>query len=64
MKPKSGESVVRENLFGGQGDVRVWNLVKGKPLPPFVAVLACELAPGGSVGSHLQQRADEIVVIT
>lgn len=51
----------RENLFGGEGAVHVWDLLPG-PLHPFSAVLGCELDPGGSVGRHSQQRDPEIVV--
>ena len=51
----------REQLFGGQGAVFVWDLLPG-PLEPFSAVLACELEPGGSVGKHSQQRDPEIVI--
>lgn len=53
---------VRKELFGGQGDVAVWDLLQGRAAPPFGAVLACELAPGGSVGRHRQQELPEIVV--
>jgi quercetin dioxygenase-like cupin family protein len=48
-------------LFGGRGAVRVWNLL-GAAAPPFTAVLSCELEPGGSVGSHVQQEFPEIVI--
>jgi quercetin dioxygenase-like cupin family protein len=51
----------RADLFGGSGVVCVWSLLRGDA-PPFSAVLACELAPGGNVGTHLQQRDREIVV--
>ncbi|PRQ01071.1 Cupin domain protein [Enhygromyxa salina] len=51
----------RENLFGGIGTVKVWNLLRTKA-PPFTAVLACELDPGGRVGRHRQQEFPEIVV--
>jgi quercetin dioxygenase-like cupin family protein len=52
---------VHVNLFGGSGEVRVWNLLGG-PAEPFTAVLSCELAPGASVGRHVQQEFPEIVV--
>ena len=52
----------RANLFGGSGEVLVWDLLAGNPEPPFSAVLACELAPGGDVGVHSQQRDPEIVI--
>lgn len=52
---------VREALFGGRERVRVWDLAPG-PASPFAAVLACELEPGGSVGTHLQEHFAEIVI--
>jgi len=52
---------VREQLFGGQGAVRVWALT-AQPAPPFTAVLACELDPNGSVGAHVQEQYPEIVI--
>jgi quercetin dioxygenase-like cupin family protein len=52
----------REALFGGTGAVTVWNLLGRVQAPPFAAVLACELDPGGSVGSHVQQHFPEIVL--
>lgn len=33
-------------------------------MSPFKAVLGCELAPGGSVGPHVQTHFPEIVVVT
>ena len=50
----------RQALFGGAGEVRVWNLLGRHPAPPFAAVLACELDPGGSVGRHKQSTYNEI----
>jgi quercetin dioxygenase-like cupin family protein len=52
----------RDGLFGGKGEVLVWDLLRGAPAPPFSAVLACELAPGGNVGMHAQQRDPEILI--
>lgn len=54
----------RVNLFGGTGEVRVWNLLAGhrREPSPFTAVLSCELDPGGSVGRHVQHQFPEIVV--
>jgi len=62
--PKKGQASVRANLFGGQGEVRVWNLLADHPLPtkPFTAVLSCELDPGGHVGRHVQEHFPEIVI--
>ena len=44
--------------------MQVWSLLGQHQLPAFSAVLSCELEAGGSVGAHLQQVADEIVVVT
>lgn len=52
----------RRELFGGKGAVQVWDLLAGRPLAPFTAVLACELEAGGSVGRHFQQRDPEIIL--
>ncbi len=53
----------RVGLFGGRGDVLVWDLLAGAAAaPPFAALLACELQPGASVGAHVQQRDAEMVV--
>ena len=54
-------SAVHENLFGGRGQVRVWDLLTG-PAEPFTAVLSCELAAGGAVGTHVQEEFSEIVI--
>lgn len=59
--PASPPSSVHTNLFGGVGEVRVVSLLRGTSAP-FTAVLACELAPGGSVGAHKQQDDPEIVI--
>jgi quercetin dioxygenase-like cupin family protein len=54
----------RRELFGGRGAVRVWNLAPHQgPRAPFAAVLACELDPGGSVGTHVQEHFPEIVIV-
>jgi quercetin dioxygenase-like cupin family protein len=52
---------VREALFGGKKSVRVWDLAPS-PALPFAAVLACELEPGGSVGTHRQEHFPEVVI--
>jgi uncharacterized cupin superfamily protein len=51
----------RRDLFGGSGIVRVWSLVDAPKLP-FTAVLACELEPGASVGTHVQEYSAELVI--
>jgi hypothetical protein len=53
----------REALFGGTRSVRVWSLLDRAPIPPFGAVLACELEAGGRVGDHVQEQLDEIVIV-
>ena len=63
MRPEDREPFRHQDLFGGHGEVRVWDLLGKAALPPFEAVLACELEAGGSVGAHRQATADEIVVI-
>jgi quercetin dioxygenase-like cupin family protein len=64
MRRGLGNPDRREALFGGKGEVLVWDLMGRARLAPFTAVLACELAPGGRVGTHRQQQYPEIVVIT
>ena len=54
---------VQRDLFGGRGDVHVWDLLRGAPAPPFSAVLRCRLAPGGRVGRHVQQHHPEVVLV-
>lgn len=51
----------RQALFGGRGIVRVWELEPAL-VPPFAAVLACELEPLGSVGPHVQPDLSELVI--
>lgn len=57
-----GPCDVRPALFGGRGEVRVWDLLGGRAAPPFAAVLGCELTGRGSVGRHRQEHHAEIVV--
>lgn len=64
MRKGLGNPVRREALFGGTGAVLVWDLMPRPVLRPFTAVLACELAPGGCVGTHVQEHDAEIVVVT
>jgi uncharacterized cupin superfamily protein len=64
MRKGLGRPSAREDLFGGKGEVLVWDLLGAADIPPFAAVLACELAPGGRVGTHVQQEHPEIVVVT
>ncbi len=62
MLVRKGDPRVSSNLFDGVGDVQVWNLLAERRMPPFAAVLACELDPGGRVGRHVQEHFPEIVV--
>jgi quercetin dioxygenase-like cupin family protein len=64
MRKGLGNPDRREALFGGTGEVLVWDLMERPVLRPFTAVLACELAPGGRVGTHVQEHYAEIVVVT
>lgn len=61
-KIEKGPADVREALFGGEGAVKVWNLLGRQRAAPFTAVLSCELDPNGSVGEHVQQADPEIVL--
>ncbi|MCA9704877.1 MAG: cupin domain-containing protein [Myxococcales bacterium] len=62
MQVGHGPPDVRRDLFGGHGEVLVWNLLGRRVTRPFTAVLSCVLEAGGHVGRHKQQRDDEIVV--
>ena len=64
MKKGQGNPFRREALFGGRGEVLVWDLLGKEALRPFTAVLACELEAGGFVGPHVQSDFAEIVVFT
>jgi quercetin dioxygenase-like cupin family protein len=61
---QKGQPSVRAALFGGRGEVRVWNLLTGlaQAPKPFTAVLSCELDPSGHVGRHSQEHFPEIVI--
>jgi len=60
-KPAQPVPFVNRDLFGGVGEVRVTSLLHAAA-EPFTAALACELAPGGSVGRHRQQEFPELVI--
>lgn len=60
--PASVVPFLRSNLFGGEGEVRVHDLLAGEVQGPFTAVLWCSLSPGGSVGAHHQEHHPEVVV--
>lgn len=53
----------RDALFGGRGSVRVWDLLGAGTSGSLRVVLACELDPGGSVGRHVQEALDEVVIV-
>src|SRR5689334_18273855 len=55
-------SVAREALFGGNGTVKVWDLLGALQALPFSAILYCELEAGGAVGAHRQERDPEFVL--
>jgi quercetin dioxygenase-like cupin family protein len=62
LDAKAGRSFKQSDLFGGQGDVHVRDLLEGKHAGPFAAALACELGPKGMVGPHRQGEHAEIVI--
>ncbi len=62
MFPPRDADLVHADLFGGRGEVRVWNLSKQRLRGPFQVALACDLAPGASVGPHVQKGVEEIIV--
>lgn len=61
MTPESTEPEIVRDLFGGRGAVKVYDL-DPNPLPPFAAVLWCELEPAGEVGRHVQEHFPEMVI--
>jgi quercetin dioxygenase-like cupin family protein len=63
MNPRDGRSFQQRDLFGGQGEVIVRDLLEGKTAGPFTAVLACELEPQGTVGAHLQADDSELLIV-
>ncbi len=64
MRKGLGNPDRRSALFGGRGEVLVWDLMGRAQFPPFKAVLACELEPLGKVGTHRQEHYPEIVIFT
>jgi mannose-6-phosphate isomerase-like protein (cupin superfamily) len=52
----------RRDLFGGHGEVKVWNLLNPRAIDPFRAALWCELEASGIVGRHVQQHYPEILL--
>ncbi len=63
MYPTNREPFRQVDLFGGSGEVRIWDLFGSTHLPPFESVLACELDPGGTIGAHRQPTADELLIV-
>lgn len=61
MTIEKGHPSVQIDLFGGHGEVHVWSLLH-RAAGPFTAVLSCALAPGGSVGRHIQEQFPELVI--
>ena len=52
----------RTDLFGGNGDVEMWNILPQTATPPFTTALWCRLEPNGYVGEHVQQACPEVVI--
>jgi quercetin dioxygenase-like cupin family protein len=61
VRIEKGNPSVQLELFGGRGEVRVWNLLH-RAAGPFTAVLSCALSAGGSVGRHVQEHFPELVI--
>ena len=53
---------LNKELFGGKGEVKVWNLFARRQLGGFKACLWCELKAGGAVGKHYQESYDELII--
>lgn len=53
---------LNNELFGGKGEVKVWNLLAQRQLGGFKACLWCELEAGGVVGKHYQELYDELII--
>ena len=53
---------LKEELFGGKGEVKVWNLLAQRLMGGFKACLWCELEAGGAVGKHYQESYDELII--
>ena len=51
------------DLFEGKGEVLVWDLLGKEPAGQIKSILACALAPAGSVGAHRQADTDEVMVV-
>ena len=62
LQPRHLTPSARRDLFGGRGEVKVWNLLNPRALDPFRAALWCELEPSGVVGRHVQQHYPEILI--
>lgn len=52
----------RSDLFGGVGEVLVWDRTPQNLAPPFQVVLFCRLVTGGRVGPHKQVGVGEIIL--
>ena len=49
-------------LFDGQGEVKVWDLLRHQQAGNFKSALWCELEAKGSVGEHFQKEFSEIII--
>ena len=49
-------------LFNGEGEVKVWNLLRRQQAGHFKAALWCELESNGSVGEHYQKDFSELII--
>lgn len=51
-----------QQLFHGQGEVKVWNLLRNQQAGHLKAALWCELEAKGSVGEHFQEEFSEVII--
>ncbi len=62
MALDASRAEIRENLFGGEGAVRIWSCLPSGSTEPFKVALWCQLDPSGFVGSHRQTEYPEVVL--
>jgi quercetin dioxygenase-like cupin family protein len=63
MRAGIGSPIRREAVFGGAGELLIWNLIEGTPHAPFASAAACQLAPGGHVGEFKEERNPELIIV-
>ena len=63
MRAGIGSPIRREAVFGGAGELLIWNLIEGTPQAPFASAAACQLAPGGHIGEFKEERNPELIIV-